>query len=302
MPSAAKPQDERFNDLELSAEEQAALANTEAAPESQEEAPAAPAAPRDDGGRFAKPVEEATEETPAEPQKPGQTVPLATLLEERRAFQARIDALAEQTTRGNERLQQLAARYAQPEVKPPTVDGDPIAVVRQLEEKVARLEGGALQQQQIAQFSSQVDGQVQAFKAQNPDYDAAYAHLRQARINELKAIGLTDDRIPRQLAEDEFGLAAQALQNRLNPAQVIYQLATVRGYQKAQMAPQNGTGAVAPVDRLALQQRGQAAARTLSGAGGGAPPKLSLQTLADMSEAEFANLTEDQIQRIMRAT
>lgn len=301
MPPAAKPQDERFNDLELNAEEQAALANTEPAPEPQEEAPAAPAMPRDDGGRFVKPAEEAAEEAPAELQKPGQTVPLATLLEERRAFQARIDALAEQTTRGNERLQQLAARYAKPEEKPATVETDAIAVVRRLEQEVGELRGRSQQQEQIAQFSASVNGQVETFRSQTPDYDAAYNHLKQVRILELRAMGFQDAAIPQQLAQDEFGIAAQALQSRLNPAQVIYQLAAARGYQKP-AAQSNGAGAAAPVDRLALQQRGQAAARTLSGAGGGAPPKLSLQTLADMSEAEFANLTEDQIQRIMRAT
>jgi hypothetical protein len=140
----------------------------------------------------------------------------------------------------------------------------------------------------------------------------AYFYLLNARSQQLAMQGYSQQEIPGILAREEKGLADRAYASGKNPAEFIYNLAVSFGFkpQAALPAPTGGAGqpgggtpqpgaggsqpggqqqptvssVVQDLERIAA---GQAAARTLSGAGGGAPNQLSLEALAAMSDRDF---------------
>lgn len=157
---------------------------------------------------------------------------------------------------------------------------------------------------------------ARSFAAQNLDFggpQGAYKWLMNNRDAELQAIGYTDpaERL-RIINFDERDIVARALTARQTnpsapgPAQIIYGLAKARGFQApASPAPGNGAGhpgngaapagqngAAPPAPSVTQQveaiQRGQAASRSLSSAGGApAPTGIDLAKLADMDDGEY---------------
>ena len=136
-----------------------------------------------------------------------------------------------------------------------------------------------------------------AFARERPDFGAAYTHLVKTLDAELEFRGVADPRERlRQIAALERDEVATARKAGKRPAEWMYRLAAMRGWQ-----PKAGGGAAAPTlttpsepnaatsdaaDRLATIERGQNAAKSLSSAGGGAPRQLTLEALANMSEDE----------------
>lgn len=97
--------------------------------------------------------------------------------------------------------------------------------------------------------------------------------------------------------DEERGLVQQALQNRMSPAELIYGMAQDWGYQKAApvvvppvVPAQAGAAAGAPSVTAEIEriQKGQAASKSLSGAGGASAGAMTVEQLANMSEDEFA--------------
>ena len=275
--------------------------------------------PRDDKGRFV--AQEGTEE-PAEqpePQKKAQRVPIAELLEERKARQKLQEELAaqrEQRAKLEGMFQTLSQRMAPQEDKPKTVEEDPLAALKQTQAELAQMRGALTQQEQLRQFTQVVGASIESFKAQTPDYADAYQHIRKARMAELSAFGLTPEQAAQQLQMDEYQVAAAALQRGQNPGQVIYELAKQRGYARATgndggrptsgATPDNrprpsGNGAEAAA-KLATIAKGQQAARSLGQNGGDAPaPLTGVDALAAMSEKEIADLTPEKFRQLMGA-
>jgi hypothetical protein len=274
----------------------------EPAPEAAPEAPAEPAAqetpaaepdkeqPRDDKGKFDKPV------------------PLAALKEEREKRQElqreiereRQERLAEreELTRKLALIQQRLEKPAEP-IK--STDEDPVGALKRTEAEVARLQQAEQQRQMMTQFSAAVNQSVQQFRSQATDYDDAYKFLRESRINELKAIGYTDELAVQQLNTDEFNLAAQALQQRQNPAQAVYNLAKARGFARPAQtqAAEPAARATATDDaRLDTIAKGQQAAKSLGNAGGSPPESMSLQRVLEMDEKQLANLSRDELRKL----
>lgn len=301
-----------FPDLELSEADKAALRHVEPEPVAVEPEPEpvvqpepvshetpdnkAAAKPRDEVGRFAKPKEGEAEA----PVKAPQVVPLATLLEERRAYQQKLDERDKTLTEGNKRLELLLNRFAKPaeEPKRPTIEDAPLDVLRSLQNEVQQLRGNQDQQTQLQQLSAHVAAQADQFLQKQPDYLDALGYARQARAAELRALGHPEQNIPSLVAQDELGISLQAIQQGRNPAELVYAYAGIRGYQP-KAVPVVEPPQTQP-DRLALQQKGIEASKSLSNAGGGPSPKMSLQTLVDMDETELMNLPEAQLQRILR--
>jgi hypothetical protein len=93
------------------------------------------------------------------------------------------------------------------------------------------------------------------------------------------------------IAQEETNLVVEALRNKQSPSQMLYQFALARGYQPKSANPStnglapNGNAAAA---KIAQVKAGQAAADTLSNAGGHSSEGLTFSALASMNDDEFA--------------
>jgi len=129
----------------------------------------------------------------------------------------------------------------------------------------------------------------EAGKNEIPDLEAAVRYLSQVRERHLTAMARIDARLSnpemraQQMRDDLRAIVAASVEARENPAKMIYELAHGFGY---------GThNAATRFDHLSEAQR---AARTLAASGGReAGHPLSLETLANLGEAEFARWYED---------
>lgn len=265
--------------------------------------------PQHEGEKPAETVEE-TDEEDSELKTEGDTPEdrlrkLTTALNrerrERKKFKAEAKTAADQLAadkieraRLDERVNLLAQRLAQPAPKAEEApkERDPFAVLQEHDAFIAQQRQQQELQIQQAQFASHVTLMVNEFKAVTPDYGDAYAFLQERRIAEMREMGANDQQIAQALPQEEFQLAAVALQNGRNPAEVAYQLAKARGYTKASAAvPKPTTPSAA--EKLATIAKGQQNAQTLGN--GGAPPAagLSLEKLATMTDKEFAAVSGD---------
>ena len=256
--------------------------------------PASDAQPRTDDGKFAG------KSGPKESQR----VPVAELIEERKARQALEKELGEYKTRLESRLEEMQRRLAMPpvpEAPKPTLEADPLAALREITQRTTAIEEHQRVQQVTQQFAGTVEAQIAEYERANPDYRERYAFVRENRIAELRALGMADSQIPTQLANDEFQVAAGALQNKQNPAAIIARLAEHRGY-KPKQAPlpaaqqRQGPG---PIEQLATIDRGQQASKSLGNAGGVANEVMTLESLATMSDADFSKLDDAAFRRLM---
>lgn len=118
------------------------------------------------------------------------------------------------------------------------------------------------------------------FEAKTPDFKAAYNYLMHSRAQELMALGYDDPQaIHQALLDDEFAVAQTAISRKQIPAEVIYNLATQRGYTKAD--PKGGSAA----DKLDAIERGQQAHKSLSNLGGSSGDvEMTAETLLKMPD------------------
>jgi len=253
-------------------------------PEQAPEPSAEPVQGRDDKGKF-------TSE---------KVVPLAAHLEEREKLQRRIEEAkreaAEKMARLEERLSFIQQQYRQPEPKQPSIDEDPVGGIKRTAQTVEQLQQQLQTQAQQQAFANTVGAHVAQFRAQTPDYDAAYQHLIQSRIAELSMINPNPAAVQAQVAHEEQMIAIEALRQNKNPAEVVYGLAKHRGYTGKPAAPAKPDPA-AVVDAAT---KAAAVAAPLAGTRGNVPAtKGTIEWLAGLSNDEFKNLSDSDFKRIM---
>lgn len=189
----------------------------------------------------------------------------------------------------------------QPDVGPdPSVD--PLgALMHQLstvQNKIAEMQAQqaqqSTQQQQLTafqQFQANVQALSKQFAAATPDFDAAYAHVRNARIADLQAYGLTQQKINETIFREEIALAEAAIQQGKNPAAEIYSMAKRHGYQAtAPVTPATPQATTAKLDAVAAAQN---AARSLPSQPN-TPTEITLENLRNASDADLNKLVLDQ--------
>ena len=169
---------------------------------------------------------------------------------------------------------------------------------------------------QDAQIADTYRASAAQFAGKEPHFGAAYNFLLATRQAELRANGWTDEKkIQQQVVKEEKGVVKKALEDSVNPAERIFNLAKARGFvpQARQPVPVPGTplSAAAPAkpaapaiaapaapaaprsgvpsvaEQVAMAAAGAEAARSLSNAGGGAVQQLTQQMLLSMDEDEF---------------
>lgn len=161
-------------------------------------------------------------------------------------------------------------------------------LIEEREEEVQRAAQTANQQRYITSLNEAMNDAETDFRAENPDYDDAAKHLREALSEEFQDEGYTGSQLQQKLAETLYGIVGNALKAGNDPAAVVYRRAKRYGFTSSE------------VD--AAQKKLQTLAKTSRAAGavpsGGAKGQLSPQSVANLKGADFdkafAKLREQQ--------
>ena len=231
--------------------------------------------------------------------KDDRTVPLAALHQERQKRQEqdrKLQVLAQRL----EALQQAAMPKPEPE---PEIDvnENPIEYFnrenQKLKEQLEQINGfhqaqaqTVQQQQSVEKFKQVYANAAKEYAQQQQDFPEAYHHLVSSRMEELQAMGYDQQRAAQIAERDEAQFVIKAFNDGVNPAERIYNLAKMRGYnQQPQAKPE--------VD-LDTIEKGVKASRSVGSMKGSPPVGVTLEALADMSDEEF----EKNFDKIMRQT
>lgn len=239
---------------------------------------------------------------PPQERKPGEkrkTVPYDAMFEERerrKESEREVRDLREKHARLEERTRLILEGMQKPKEEPASVPApDPNDNVfeavehdrRELAELKTLAKSFQTQQAEQAKQQSLVDAYMadaQGFAARTPDFNQAYQHYQQSVGREAQALGWT----PAQVRQNEMNIVQSCFQSGRSPAEAMYELAKMRGWQPkdAQQVLPKTNGA----DEIKRLARAQEAAASLSGTGGGVAGagKIDVKTLANMTSDEFS--------------
>jgi hypothetical protein len=232
-------------------------------------------------------------------------VPLATFLEEKKARKE----LSSKLTEYEKQIAEFKGKFAiidrlklpgeQQQVAPagpPNPEEDIFGAVKHLTEELSGIKKESAEQKAAREASEKqaaaekefVDKYRAAcdeFETATPDFKAAYNFLLNSRAAELKAIGYdTPQALHQALIADEMAIAQMAFEKGKSPAEMLYNLASQRGYKKESAADSKNSAA----EKLETIERGQAANKSLANAGGSSgDPEMTAEALIAMPAEEF---------------
>lgn len=218
--------------------------------------------------------------------------------ERAKAAEAKLERLEGRFNTFLERAAAAQQPEAKAEEKPKAPDRleQPLDFMAHTGERVDVVEGRvdefmAAQQEQAerSQILMAFNGHAQAFKAENPNWDAGYQHAHEAMKAAAAAMGAQDP--VGEAHKFELTVIRNALATNQNPAAVIMGFAERFGFQapaqqleEQQAAPKEQTAE----EKVAKLDEGQRRHRSLSGApGDGQPSTLSAQDIDKMDDEEF---------------
>lgn len=199
---------------------------------------------------------------------------------------------------------QLEAKANPPAPPPPAPDKatDPIGAmfheleqankaILALQESLKQQSTQSQQQTALQQFQTNVRAMRDEFAKTATDFQDAYNHLRTARVSDLQAFGLPQDKINEAIAQEEFAIAQTAIQQGKNPAAVVYDMAKRHGYvpKQAGAAPAPAPGAPTPDDKLRSIQQAQHPNLPRNPQ----PEEVKIESLRNMSDADLNKLVMD---------
>lgn len=255
-------------------------------------------------------AEEPAQQDEQQPKEEEEKVPRAALVQQRE----RRRQVEQQLQQANERIAQLANALAsrqpqqvqqpqQQQVQQPEYpdENDPIAVNQwllrreqerdmQMRREHERRQMTVHQENQRKQLEDNLVSYYEASKqdlmAEDPGYAEIEKQMVESRKAELRAFGFAEQEIPGIVYNDMLALVEQAAQRRQSPAMIIRQMAQLRGYARKPEPVQ------APIDQTAKLKtvaEGQAAMKTMSGAGVGSAPKggLGIEEVLAMTDKQF---------------
>ncbi len=245
--------------------------------------------------------EEISQEQPqeTEQQQKEKFVPYGAMHEERmkrKEIQSQLESTTQrlsQMEQGWTRLMERMQEQQQP--KPPSFDEDPLESLRhdseQIKQHLYQQQQAEQQRQQQyeleqrkQQFSNKYMDDANAYAQANPEFNEAVKFLAQARFDEYTASGLSRQEALQLLNDDEMAIASRAYQDGVNPAERIFKLAKIRGFQvKAQKQEAE--------QKLQTIQKGMQASKSLNGAGGKVSNEPTLESLATMTMEELDEFT-----------
>lgn len=265
-----------------------------------EPAPESNPAPQPDAPKEAAPEPKA--ETKAEDRR----VPLADLIEERKARQAlkaELDAM---------RAEIAKLRPPAPDApKIPNRDEDPVSHfdVRQTktETELAELkrqheeqQKAQQRQQRETQVKNWFGAQANQFAATTPEFGQSYRALMDAMVQDHRMAGWDADTSTDLVNQIERAIVEKAIADGANPAERIFAMAKARNLVQqpkgAAPAPEQTADA-----KIAAIRAGQQAARGVGAGANGANAAqgLTIARLAEMPDEDFAKLTDAEFKRAM---
>lgn len=151
------------------------------------------------------------------------------------------------------------------------------AVIKQ-NEYLNQQHESAIRQAQRQAFLNSYQKSAQEFAKTNADFYEAYKYIVGEKTKEYLALGYNQQEADSLLIEDEFAMAAKAYQDKANPAERIYKLATARGYTPTPTSK-------APPKDLANVKKGLDNSKSLKSGGGELGEKD--QGLGDIDNMNF---------------
>jgi len=249
-----------------------------------------------------QPVENAAPEqtdTPA-PEHEVKTVPIAALAEARRQAKELRQKQEEAERNHAAQIAELNAkleRLVNPPPPEPSFDENPAENLRQRQERLeteqrawkeeqqkrAQETERETQQRQVLNFvNTEVEKAESAFVAKQPDYMEAVNYLKSVSEKNLRASGITDPAMIQKITyEQSLNMAANALQQGLNPAEVAYTFAKNYGYS-------HRVDATKQVKAMA-----EAQSRTQNMGNGKPDTEFSVAALAQMNDEELSEAIAD---------
>lgn len=236
--------------------------------------------------------------------KEQKTVPLAALTKERqqaRELKAKLQEIEKHKAILEDRWNMVLASQQQPqrqEETPPDPNEDIFAAfayqnkkLSTLEQQIAERANTEAQQQQAMRQEQAVwdywNADAAEFSKQQADFGDAAKFLSEFRDSQLKALSRVDQRFASeqgrlaQINEELKAIVAQAAQQGISPAQMVYEIANGYGYKAASKAE--------PSEKLDKLDRAVNGAVSLSDTGGSRPGSgLDAESVAKMSEDQFA--------------
>lgn len=190
--------------------------------------------------------------------------------------------------------------------------------IRSLKQGQERTQQQTERQQLVQDLRSRALTDAEQFARETPDFYDAYHYLREGRIRELTAVGVPMQNAVQHVDNEELQLNAHSIRNRQNIASNFYAMAKARGWQgkpqgenvhqlRPEQQPQRQQSPAfqeppPPAHRqtMANMEAGMRQSRTLDEAStGGTVTPPSLESLANMSEADFA-ANYDRAKQMMR--
>lgn len=247
--------------------------------------------------------EEKTEEQGHEKKHDGPEpkVPLGALHEERmrrKAAEAKLQESQRQMDEynawrtNNEKIlsERLAALQQKPQIDPAE---NPVGFLAsqqaETQKLIETLQREQRQQQEnneknavLQQFAQVVAQSEQQFAKEKPDYFEAVNYAKAFKAKEYMTFGYSEQEAAQLVNQDTVGIAQRALQLGENPAYLAYQYALTAGYKPS----------VSGEQKLNMMEAGQKASKPSGG--GGKSPALTLESLASMSNEDFARATADE--------
>lgn len=212
------------------------------------------------------------------------------------ALRTQIGQLQQYGAQLERTLQTLQQPPAPPAEPPPNPETDPLGhvmhelgetkkMLAQLTERFVQQDTASAQSNDLRNFVDGVQGMTTQFMQTKADYGDAYQYLRNVRSQDMKDLGVPQAKIPEMLLKEELAVAARAIQQGMNPAQMVYNIATRYGYRPATPPPPP------PAVKMDALQKGQAAAPTpVEPAATG--PALTLDSVKDMTSDQLDKLVD----------
>ena len=226
--------------------------------------------------------------------------------ERRKALQAELEHLRAQQPQTAAPSQSIMPEYVDPIIDP---DGyrrwaEFNAQLPMLQAQQLRSELQA--QQEASAFLERLNDYDVAMKQQVPDYDQAVQWVREQYVTTLTEAGFTADEAEQQLRNDTYRLCQAGEQAGMSPAKLMYMRAFEMGYNPTMLSSDAGNddaGAQAPttpqMQRVQTLNKAQQNAQTLTQTGEAQAGQLTVKTAAEMSEAELAKLSEEEMDRLL---
>lgn len=231
----------------------------------------------------------ATAPVPATPSAPAEDPAMM-------ALRAQLGQLQNYSAQLERNMQTLAKPPAAPAVAPPDPETDPLGhmmhelaetkkMLQQVTERMSQQDQASSQSNELRGFVENVQGMTTAFMTKQADYGQAYNYLRSVRAQDMKDLGVPPQQIPDMLLKEELAVAANAIKQGMNPAQMVYNIATRYGYRPAAPA------ATPPAAKIANLQKGtQAAPTPVEPAATGVT--LTLEGIKDMTTDQLDKLVD----------